>query len=67
MLFGNEAGTLKDLVFEKATDIAALSCFKCGVAIVDAIIRTELKDCLPTNDLFLVKDGEEIVALFCIG
>lgn len=38
---GNSEGSLKDLVFERATNLAALNSFKCGVDIVDAIIHTD--------------------------
>lgn len=56
----------KNLTFERATDLAALHSFKCGQEEVDHIIREELPYTLTTNDLYLVKDGDEVVALFCL-
>ena len=61
---GNDS--LKDLTFERATDLAALRCFKCGQEEVDHIIQDELPFTLTTNDLYLVKDGDEVVAMFCL-
>ena len=46
--------------------MAALLFFKCGQDEVDKIIQNDLPSLLPTNDLWLVKDGEEVVALFCL-
>ena len=66
MLFGSKGITLKDLTFERATNLAALQLFKCGQDEVDKIIKEDLSSLLPTNDLWLVKDGEEVVALFCL-
>jgi len=40
MLSGNNPQ--KDLTFERATDLAALRCFKCGQEDVDHIIQEEL-------------------------
>ena len=66
MLCGSKGITLKDLTFERATNLAALQLFKCGQDEVDKIIKEDLSSLLPTNDLWLVKDGEEVVALFCL-
>ena len=66
MLSGSKVITLKDLSFERATNLAALQLFKCGQDEVDKIIKEDLPSLLPTNDLWLVKDGEEVVALFCL-
>lgn len=55
-----------NLTFERATNTGALCSFKCGQDLVDGIIK-ELDTYLPTNDLFLVKQGDEVVALFCIS
>ena len=66
MLSGSKEITLKDLTFERATNLAALRLFKCGLDEVDKIIKDDLPSLLPTNDLWLVKDGEEVVALFCL-
>ena len=57
---------LKDLIFERATNLAVLRCFKCGQEEVDHIIQDELPYTLSTNDLYLVKDGDEVVTLFCL-
>ena len=52
-----------DLLFERATNLAALDSFECGVPVVDEIIREALPMALSTNDLFLVRNEEEVVAL----
>ncbi len=62
---GSKSEQLTQLSFERATSIAALHSFSCGQATVDRIIQ-ELEDHLPTNDLYLVKEGEDVVALFCL-
>lgn len=54
------------LTFERATNIGALHSFSCGQEDVDHIIREVLPDTLFDNELYLVKDGEEVVALFCL-
>ena len=41
---------LKDLTIERATNLAALRCFKCGQEDVDHIIQDELPFTLTTND-----------------
>ncbi len=64
MLSGNSS--LKDLTFERATDLSALHSFKCGQEEVDHIIQDELPYTLTTNDLYMVKYGDEVVALFCL-
>lgn len=66
MLFGSKESTLTDLTFERATNLAALQLFKCGQDEVDKIIKEDLPSLLPTNDLWLVKDKDEVVALFCL-
>lgn len=55
-----------DLLFERATNLAALGSFECGVSIVDEIIHEVLPTALSTNDLFLVKEKKEVVALYCL-
>lgn len=55
-----------DLLFERATNLAALDSFECGVPVVDEIIREALPMALSTNDLFLVRNEQEVVALYCI-
>lgn len=67
MQSGSNGGTQITLTFERATNSAALCSFYCGEEAVDDIIHNELDNNLNTNDLFLVRDGEEVVAMFCIG
>lgn len=55
----------KELVVERATDIGALCSFRCGQDVVDGIIQ-EIDKYLSTNDLFLVKEENELVAIFCL-
>ena len=66
MLSGSKENTLTALTFERATNLAALQLFKCGQEEVDKIIKEDLPSLMPTNDLWLVKDKEEVVALFCL-
>jgi hypothetical protein len=42
MLSGSKGITLKDLAFERATNLAALQLFKCGQDEVDKIIKEDL-------------------------
>lgn len=63
---GSKQSTLKELSFERATSLAALRLFQCGQEDVDKIIKDDLPFLLATNDLWLVKDEEEVVALFCL-
>lgn len=67
MQSGSKEGTLTTLTFERATNSAALCSFYCGQDVVDKIIHEKLDENLNVNDLFLVRDDKEIVALFCIG
>lgn len=63
---GSKESKQKELVVERATNVGALCSFKCGQKVVDNIIR-ELDKHLATNDLFLVKEEDELVAIFCLG
>lgn len=65
MSSGSKDHELKELTIERATDTCALHSFKCGQNLVDEVI-SELDDYLSNNNLFLVKDGEEVVALYCM-
>lgn len=65
VLSGSKENSVINLMFERATNTAALRYFVCGQEIVDHIIG-ELESYLLDNDLFLVRDGEEVVALYCI-
>lgn len=55
----------RDLTFERASNTGALRSFKCGQAVVDGYIA-DLDSFLASDDLFLVKSGDEVVALFCL-
>lgn len=66
MLSGSNNQDFKSLTFERATNCGALCSFTCGQDLVDGIIK-ELDTYLSTNDLFLVKEGNNVVALFCLG
>lgn len=66
MLSGSEENILRELTFERASNLTALHLFKCGQDEVDKIIKEDLPSLLATNELWFVKDGEEVVALFCL-
>lgn len=63
---GSKGNKLKELIIERATNVGALCSFKCGQDLVDDII-SELDKHLTTNDLYLVKEDKELVAIFCLG
>lgn len=62
---GSKENKPKELVIERATNVGALCSFRCGQDVVDSII-CELDGHLATNDLFLVKEEGELVAIFCL-
>lgn len=62
---GSKRNNPKELVIERATNIGALCSFRCGQDVVDDIIGT-LDKYLATNDLYLVKERDELVAIFCL-
>ena len=66
MSSGSKENKPKELVIERATNVGALCSFRCGQDLVDGII-SELDTHLVTNDLFLVKERDELVAIFCLG
>lgn len=51
----------------RASNTEALHSFYCGQAVIDDIIHNSLKDTLPMHDLFLVRIGDEVIALYCIA
>lgn len=67
MQSGSKEGTQKTLTFERATNSAALCSFYCGQDEVDEIIHNAIDDNLYANDLYLVKEEQDIVAMFCLG
>ena len=68
MLSGSDAQTYRELQIERAYNADALSNFICGLPEIDEFIHHQLCDyiCMGGCELYLVRDGEDIVAMFCL-
>jgi len=68
MQSGSNFDTPKQLVFERVTDASILSDFSCGIDSMDEFIHQELQDYIwmGSCQLFVIRDGEDIVAMYCL-
>lgn len=68
MQSGNNCRRPKPLVFERITDAGILSSFSCGIDAMDYFIRHELQNYIwmGSCQLYVVREEEEIVAMFCL-
>lgn len=67
MQSGNKTN-LYELKFERADDVDALSNFVCGLPDIDDFIHHRLRDYVSMGgcELYVVKEQEEIIAMFCL-
>ena len=68
MQFGNSEESFCELKFERVYATDALSNFVCGLPDIDDFIHNQFGDyiCMGGCELYLVKEGDEIVAMFCL-
>lgn len=68
MQSGSSDGFANDLIFERVDNISALVDFSCGLEDIDHFIHEELEDyaCHGSCQLYLVKEGDEVIAMFCL-
>lgn len=68
MQSGNSNISYQELIFERVNNTTALSNFSCGLDEIDEFIRKELFSYLRMGEcqLYLVKEGDKVVAMFCL-
>lgn len=68
MSSGNKTVDICELRFERISDVDVLSNFVCGLSDVDEFIHNELYNYVGSGgcELYIVKDTDEIVAMFCL-
>lgn len=67
-LSGTNQESSHKLIIESAFEASVLSSFYCGNNTVDNFIHKELQDYLDMGSckLFIVKEGNEVIAMFCL-